>query len=110
MRVIVVAAMLVSLTGAAHAQALNLAAPDKRKDPVKEERDAEIDRAYRDATQGKNAKPVSNANDPWGSVRAFEQPPKPAPKQHTAAKPKVQAQSQPQVQSNSPWPPAPTQR
>jgi histone H1/5 len=108
MRVLVAAAIVLSLAGTAYAQvpAFNLAAPEKKKDPAKEAKDEEIDRAYRDATQGKATGPASN--DPWGAVRAYEHP-APKPKA-AAAKPKVQAQSQPQAQSQSPWPAAPTPR
>jgi hypothetical protein len=128
MRAIIATAIILSLSGAAYAQApaLNLAAPEKRKDPLKEMKDEEIDRAYRETTRGGAA--VNAPNDPWASVRASEQPAKPAPK--PAAKPKVQAQAQParetgaqpqaqspwpaapkpQSQAQSPWPPAPTQR
>jgi hypothetical protein len=129
MRAIIATAIILSLSGAAYAQApaINIGGVDKRKDPMKEMKDEEIDRAYQQATQG-NKGAASAPNDPWASVRASEQPAKPAAK--PAAKPKVQAQAQPpkentaqsqspwpaapkpqsQAQSQSPWPPAPTQR
>lgn len=111
MRVLIAGAIVLSLAGAAFAQAptpsVNLAAPEKKKDPMQQLKDEEIDKAYRDATQSnKNTAPASN--DPWAAVRAHEQPAK--PKAAAAPKPKVQAQSQPQAQSNSPWPAAPTPR
>jgi hypothetical protein len=110
MRVLIAGAIVLSLTGAAFGQAFNLAPGDKKKDPVKEQKDEEIDRAYKDATQRTGTGAATTAKDPWGAVRAYEQPAKPKPA--VAAKPKVQAQSQPtqQQQSPSPWPAAPTAR
>ncbi len=93
MRLAIAAAILLSLAGFAHAQGggINLISPDKPKDPIAEEKKEQIDRAYRAATQGKTQAKV--ANDPWGDVRAAEQPePKAKPK------PKVQAQSKPKTQ------------
>ncbi len=96
MRPVIAASILLLLTGAAYAQApsINMGA-DKPKDPLKEMKDEEIDRAYRDATRGgKPAAPA--ANDPWAAVRAAEQPARPAAK--TPQKPQKQSQKQPQTQ------------
>jgi hypothetical protein len=102
MRVLIAGAVVLSLAGAAFAQApsFNLGGMEKKKDPLQEQKEEEIDRAYRDATQGDRTKVAPNVNDPWAAVRSAEQP-APKPKQ-PAPKPKVQAQSQPQAQS--PWP------
>jgi hypothetical protein len=108
MRVLIAAAIVLSLGSVAFAQApaINLGAFDKKKDQMQQLKEEEIDRAYRDATQnGKGAAPVSN--DPWAAVRAAEQPaPKPAKPMKSAAKPKQQAQTQTQ-QQQSPWPATP---
>jgi hypothetical protein len=130
MRIIIAAAIVLSLAGAAYAQApaINLLAPEKKKDPLKEMKDEEIDRAYRETTQGGKGG-ANSPNDPWAAVRAAEQPAKsaakPAPKPKTAARtepspapqaqPRVQAQPRPQAQPQaqapqqpqSVWPAAP---
>lgn len=117
MRIIIAAAITLALAGSAYAQSLNLAAPDKKKDPLKQMQEEDIDRAYRQATQGSNQGVVNAPTDPWASVRAHEQPAKPvakpAPKSQTAARTQSDAQAQPrqapaaQQQSQSPWPSAP---
>jgi hypothetical protein len=136
MRTIIAATIALSLAGSAYAQspALNLI-PEKRKDPIKEMKDEEIDRAYRQTTHGNSTPAANSANDPWAAVRALEHPAKPSPKTASKPKPQAQAQAQPQPKSqsqspwpaapaaarpqsqaqsqpasNSPWPPAPTQR
>jgi hypothetical protein len=128
MRTIIAAAIALALAGPAYAQApsFNLAAPEKRKDPLKEMKDEEIDRAYRQTTRG-DTSAVNAPNDPWAAVRAHEQGAKPgakpAPKPQTAARtqavpapqaqpqarpqPQPQAQAQSQSQPQSVWPAAP---
>jgi hypothetical protein len=90
MRILAAALVLGLLAGSAHAQ-VNMMAPRKQiQDPHEAERQKKLDRDYQDASaKVQAAQPATN--DPWASVRAAEQPAKPAPK----VKPKTQAQSTP---------------
>ena len=62
------------LTGAAYAQpAINLWADEKFSDPEKDQKQRDIDRAYKEKLKSQAA-PAPAAADPWGNVRANDKP------------------------------------
>lgn len=73
MRTIAAALTLLLLTGTvAYAQqmpTLNLLDNDKPRDPAQEEKQREIDKAYREKLRSAPAQQAPAANDPWGNVR-----------------------------------------
>ena len=75
MRLATAAVTLLLLTGSAHAQGINLWANDgKAKDPEAEEKQREIDKAYREKLKSQAVPAQAPVNDPWGNVRANERP------------------------------------
>ncbi|MGE3149345.1 MAG: hypothetical protein AB7K04_09780 [Pseudorhodoplanes sp.] len=84
MRILGAMAILLVLCGASFAQGINLMG-DVPKDPVKEEKQREIERAYNATTQKIPVqKPATN--DPWSNVRGTNEV---GAKQAAGAKPKV---------------------
>ncbi len=74
MRLAAAAVTLLLLTGTAHAQpAMNLLDNERKVDPEAEEKQRQIDKAYRDKIKSQPAQAPA-ANDPWGSVRASGTP------------------------------------
>jgi len=73
MKIAAAAVTFMLLTGSAHAQ-INLWANDPTRDPAEEEKQREIDKAYKAKIQSMPANTAPATNDPWGSVRPSSQP------------------------------------
>jgi hypothetical protein len=83
MRIFLVAAMAVLLSGAAQAQSQNVpryGEEDKEKSPAQIQADKAAERAYRNSLTNI---PDKGPSDPWGAVRSNDAPKSAAPKTKT---------------------------
>ena len=74
MRLAAAALTLMLLTGTAYAQGINLWPTDSTRDPAEEEKQREIDKAYKAKIQSQKVPAQAPVSDPWGGVRASETP------------------------------------